>query len=673
MFFPATEGGDTMSFSNYGSESANEYAYSRARKLGNKAYHAALQRRANPYLPVLDELVPDHLSLGRVNLGLITIPLENIVGTGTRGRTNAFACNFMPLLDDNSEFANKWGKLHRSIVEDGLRQPIKALEYMNKFYILEGNKRVSVLKSLDSVMVEAEVTRILPRRTEDKENKIYFEFLDFYKDTKINYIYFSDEGSFARLYELIGKKPGESWNSEDRADFQAAFVRFNSAYELMGGPLTGITPGDAFLIYLEVYGYDKEIFAVSSEIRSNLNRIRNEFKAKAQDESFSLLMSSTQTQKPGLLRQIMMGNQKMRVAFVNNRSPEVSAWTYWHELGKNRIETVFGSKLETRMVSNVEPEDCQATIEKLAEEGSNIIFTTSPILLSGAMKAAVNHPDVKVLNCSLLPSYHAVRSYYLRIYEAKFIIGAIAGAISDNNRIGYVADYPVYGIPASVNAFALGARLTNPRAEVYLEWSTMKDRDPLEAMAANDVHVISNRDISAPSHQSLEFGLYEQKGEFTRNLAMPVWNWGRLYEDLLRHIQNGAWNSDATQNGAQALNYWWGMDANAIDVFYSHKLDAGTRRLADLLRQQIREGSLKPFAETILSQDGALRCTSGKALTPAEIIAMDWLADNVVGTIPTVDELRPEAHPFVELQGIHNYKLPDLSEICWTDPVNDGE
>ena len=380
-------------------------------------------------------------------------------------------------------------------------------------------------------------------------------------------------------------------------------------------------------------------------------------------------------QKPGLFSQILhSAPQKMRVAFVNNRSPQVSGWTYWHELGKNRVETVFGDKVETRMVSDVEPEDCQETLESLIREGSNIIFTTSPVLLDGAMKAAVQYPDVKILNCSLLPSYHTVRSYYLRMYEAKFIIGAIAGAVCDNNRIGYIADYPVYGAPASINAFALGARLTNPRAKVYLEWSTLRDGDPLAKFVDNDVHVISNRDISAPSHQSMEFGLYARRNDgTTQNLAMPVWNWGRLYEDLLRRVQNGIWRTDATQNGVQALNYWWGMPENAIDVFYSGKLDSGTRRLTDLLRHQVRDGGLRPFAETIVSQDGQLRCTSGKALTPAEIIAMDWLADNVVGEIPAEDALRPEALPFVELQGIHSMKAPDTSEICWTEPSSDGE
>ena len=201
----------------------------------------------------------------------------------------------------------------------------------------------------------------------------------------------------------------------------------------------------------------------------------------------------------------------------------------------------------------------------------------------------------------------------------------------------------------------------------------MKDSDPLAALAKNGVRVISNRDISAPSHQSMEFGLYLQDGDAPRNLAMPVWNWGRLYEDLLRRVQSGVWRTDGIQNDAQAMNYWWGMDVGAIDVFYSHKLDAGTRRLTDLMRHQVRAGALKPFAETIVSQDGQVRCSAGKALTPAEIIAMDYLADNVVGSIPTLEDMKPEAQPFVELQGIHSIKAPDASEICWTEPSNEGE
>ena len=69
------------------------------------------------------------------------------------------------------------------------------------------------------------------------------------------------------------------------------------------------------------------------------------------------------------------------------------------------------------------------------------------------------------------------------MYEAKFLSGAIAGALAENGRLGYIADYPIYGMTANINAFALGARLVNPRAKIYLEWSTVKDRDIEKASA----------------------------------------------------------------------------------------------------------------------------------------------------------------------------------------------
>jgi len=255
------------------------------------------------------------------------------------------------------------------------------------------------------------------------------------------------------------------------------------AFNLVGADLLNITPGDAFVIYLKIYGYEPGVYVPMNEMRERLNRLRGELKARAQDESISLLLN-TDGQKPGFIRQIISPQpQQLHAAFVHQKSPETSGWTYWHELGKNRVESVFGGTVQTTSVYDVEPENCEEAISNQIEKGANIVFTTSPVLLDGAIKAAIKHPEAKVLNCSLLPEYRTVRSYYLRLYEAKFIIGAIAGAVSDNDRIGYIADYPVYGTPASINAFALGARLTNPRAKVFLEWSTVKDSDPLAARA----------------------------------------------------------------------------------------------------------------------------------------------------------------------------------------------
>ena len=113
------------------------------------------------------------------------------------------------ILKENSEFALKWARLCEAQVEEGIRDPIKAYEYMNKFYVVEGNKRVSVLKYFEVSTIAGNVTRIIPKPTDELENRIYYEFLDFYELSKINYVWFSEEGSFAELQEAVGKEPGE--------------------------------------------------------------------------------------------------------------------------------------------------------------------------------------------------------------------------------------------------------------------------------------------------------------------------------------------------------------------------------------------------------------------------------------------------------------------------------
>ena len=246
-----------------------------------------------------------------------------------------------------------------------------------------------------------------------------------------------------------------------------------------------------------------------------------------------------------------------------------------------------------------------------------------------------------------------MRSYYLRIYEAKFILGAIAGAMSDNNLIGYIADYPIYGVPASINAFALGAQMTNPRAKVCLKWSSLPDVSPEEELAAEGVHIISNRDISAPRMESRAFGLYHEKSGHIHNLAMPVWSWEKLYQGIVRSILSGAWTDDAQLNADRALSYYMGMSTDAIDLLCSQRLPPRVRRLVDLLHERIHSGAFLPFVGPILDQSGETRVETDVALTPQEIIRMDYLAQNVIGRIPDIDELTDVAKSLVALQGLH--------------------
>ena len=80
----------------------------------------------------------------------------------------------MPLLPEKSEFAAKWSMVFDYQIKEGIHDPIVAFEYMNQFYVQEGNKRVSVMKFLGAYSISGSVTRLIPKRTEDKENKNLF-------------------------------------------------------------------------------------------------------------------------------------------------------------------------------------------------------------------------------------------------------------------------------------------------------------------------------------------------------------------------------------------------------------------------------------------------------------------------------------------------------------------
>lgn len=175
------------------------YDYVGALKKGRKQYQSAVLKGEYPYLPVLDDILSYTDIVSEVSLGLMDIPLARIVGTKTKGRTSAFANNFMPLLSEKSEFGSKWAFLFDHQIDEGIHDPIVAYEFMNKFYVQEGNKRVSVLKYLGAFSIPGTVVRLIPRRSDEKENKLYYEFLDFYQVSFNCDVWFSREGSYHRL------------------------------------------------------------------------------------------------------------------------------------------------------------------------------------------------------------------------------------------------------------------------------------------------------------------------------------------------------------------------------------------------------------------------------------------------------------------------------------------
>lgn len=635
-----------------------ELYYRDAQRKAQREFRNCVSMGEHPYLPILDDFVSSDRFTQSVDLGMIQLPMRLIVGTRTSGRTRAFARNFMPLLAENSEFALKWKALCKAHLEEGIRDAIKVYEYMNRFYVEEGNKRVSVLKFFDAVSVAAHVIRIMPERNGSREVELYYEFVDFYQCSKLNEIEFTRPGSYAELQRLLGKKPGEEWTEEERRDFSAVCFYFRQAYEAYrDGEHLDMTVGDAMLAYIRVYGFQELRDKGPAEVKKLLSKVWEEITLQQEKTPIALKLTPEENKSEGILSKILPKTEikKLKAAFIYDKSPETSGWAHGHEMGRQHVNRVFQGQLETTAYFNAMDTDPLKMIEQAIEEENKVIFTTSPRLLPASLRAAVDHPDITILNCSLNTSHRYIRTYYARMYEAKFIAGAVAGSLAGSNHVGYICDYPIFGQVAGINAFALGVQMTNPCAKVFLEWSAVGDLEKaIKRLTDQGIFLISSQDVPKQGESMRgSFGLSLVNSDGQVNLVLPVWQWGVYYEAILRQIRDKSFQTEYKES-SKALNYYWGMSAGVIDVRCSDTLPDGSLKLAMLLKHAICKEICLPFQGPLYAQGGKRMVQPQQQLTPEQIINMDWLVENVSGSIPTYEELNETGKATVGIVGVES-------------------
>lgn len=616
--------------------------YEKAKKLGEREYRRRLVKGQYPYLPSLDEMVSEIGRMPEISLGTAEIPMDMIVGTRTSGRKNAFAANFMPLMGIETEFAAKWSRLYDSQVEEGIRDPIKVYEFMNRFYVEEGNKRVSVMKFVGAVTIPANVIRIRPPRTDSEQSRIYYEYLDFYKVTKSFEIVFSAPGRYEKLARILEQNLQDPWPEELLEKLHAGLIAFKEIYYAKGGRKLNLTIGDALLIYLSVYSLDSLLREGSDEISRRLLRLWREYIAASQPEGIALIEkredAETVKKKSPLAKMAdLVGHYSpahpLKIAFVHERSAASSGWVYGHMLGMNHLKNAFGSLVQTMHFDNcTSEEEIRAAFDTAREEGCGMIFTTASSLMPFALRFAVENPAVKVLNCGVNQTQHALRFYYGKMYEAKFILGALAASLADDHQISYRASKKDATAIANVNAFAIGAQLTDPCCRVRLHWIGEESRSDSATpdYREKEIHVFSDIDIIRPDDESRRYGVFmiDEKGNF-RRLAASIWNWGAFYELIVRKVLDGTYDSVPASQKDRALNYFLGISSGIIDVILSDDLPRPSFRLAQMLRKGIAEGRISPFEGVIFDREGKAHGAEEAFLSTGQIMEMDWFAENI--------------------------------------------
>ena len=229
-------------------------------------------------------------------------------------------------------------------------------------------------------------------------------------------------------------------------------------------------------------------------------------------------------------------------------------------------------------------------------------------------------------------------TYFGRIYQARYLSGMVAGAMTENNQLGYVAAFPIPEVVRGINAFTLGVLAVNPEATVKVVWTNTwfdptKEKEAAKSLLETGCDVIAqHQDTAEPQVAAEEAGKYSigynnYMKEFApnANLTSPIWNWGPFYVDTIKSVMDGSWTSEA---------YWGGLDEGIVDLApISDKVPAEVVEQVEAKKQAMTDKEWDVFMGPIKAQDGSEKVAQGQVLTDAEMLSMDWFVAGVLGNL----------------------------------------
>ena len=145
-------------------------------------------------------------------------------------------------------------------------------------------------------------------------------------------------------------------------------------------------------------------------------------------------------------------NKVKKVGFIYVGPVTDFGWTYEHDQGRKAVVERFGENVETTYVESVEEgADAERAITQMARD-HDLIFTTSFGYMNPTSKVAKNFDKVKFEHATGYQRSDNVANYAARFYEGRHLIGLIAGGMTQTNKIGYIASFPIPEVIRGINA-----------------------------------------------------------------------------------------------------------------------------------------------------------------------------------------------------------------------------
>jgi len=330
----------------------------------------------------------------------------------------------------------------------------------------------------------------------------------------------------------------------------------------------------------------------------------------------------------------------VKVGFVYVGPIGDGGWTYYHDIARLEVEEHFGEAVETTFVESVpEGADAERVLTQMALSGHDLIFTTSFGYMDPTINVAAKFPDVMFEHATGYKTAPNVSTYSARFYEGRAVMGHIAGNMTESNKIGYIASFPIPEVIRGINSSFIHARAVNPDVEMKVIWvytwfDPAKEADAAAALIDQGVDVIfAHTDSTAPLAKLEESGGYgfgqaadmEQYAPAPR-LSSIIDDWAPYYIERTQAIIDGNWESVST---------WDGIKEGMVGIGeFSEEIPEAVRTEAQAMVDAIAAGEYHPFTGPLNKQDGSAWLAEGEVADDGTLAGMNFYVEGIEGEIP---------------------------------------
>ena len=327
--------------------------------------------------------------------------------------------------------------------------------------------------------------------------------------------------------------------------------------------------------------------------------------------------------------------ERVTVGFIMTGSTQEEGWNRLHYEGIFKVCEELGVKLIVKENILENTGQCEQAIRELAKEKADMIILSSYGYAKEVLDVVKEYPTIAFYSESFDHTAPNMKSYFARMYQARYLAGIVAGLQTKSDSIGYIAAMANNEVNRGIDAFTLGVRRVNPEARVVVAWSNSWDDSEAEKELARQL--INNCKVDVITyHQNqpnvveiaeeygiASIGYHEAIPETSDNfLTAAVFHWDLTYKEVLLDYIRG--KSDAVDT------YWVGIERGAIGLSeYSSKVSQEAAMEVERATEEMKNG-FDVFSGEIYDNEGTRRCRDGEIVSDDTLLKnLDWYVEGV--------------------------------------------